>query len=172
MAGKTRCMMHGGKTPKGTPGNRRHGLYSTHLTEKERAGWDDIQIGSLEDELRLLRVYVAHCVALDTTAANDPGSLELTEMRTTTGESASETIVTRRPDTSGRMNWLFGRIALLERTRADLIASTKDTGADPYDQARRIREALHAMEAVEHDGQCDAEGDEQKRAIAPNPSPL
>jgi hypothetical protein len=145
-------MMHGGKTPKGTPGNRRHGLYATHLTEEERAGWHDIQIGALDDELRLLRVYIARCVALDASEANNPDSLELVEIRTTAGDSPSETVVTRRPDTSSRLNWLFGRLALLERTRADLIASAKSAGEDPHDQARRIREALRAMEAVEHDG--------------------
>ncbi|MGF7213025.1 hypothetical protein GGE65_007661 [Skermanella aerolata] len=145
-------MMHGGKTPKGTRGNRRHGLYSNHLTEEEQAGWDDIQIGvgAIDDELRLLRVYVARCVALDAGAANDPSSLELIEVRTTTGESPSETVVTRRPDTSSRLNWLFGRIALLERTRADLIVSTKDSGEDATDKARQIRDALRAMIAVEN----------------------
>jgi hypothetical protein len=35
---------------------------------------------------------------------------------------------------------------------ADRVFATKDAGADPHDQARRVRDALRAMEAVEHDG--------------------
>jgi hypothetical protein len=35
---------------------------------------------------------------------------------------------------------------------ADRVLALKDAGADPHDQARRVREALRAMEAIEHDG--------------------
>jgi hypothetical protein len=35
---------------------------------------------------------------------------------------------------------------------ADRVFAVKDAGNDPNDQARRIREALRAMESVEHDG--------------------
>jgi hypothetical protein len=35
---------------------------------------------------------------------------------------------------------------------ADRVFAVGDTGADPNDQARRVRDALRAMEAVEHDG--------------------
>jgi hypothetical protein len=35
---------------------------------------------------------------------------------------------------------------------ADRVFAVRDAGADPHDQARRVRDALRAMEAVEHDG--------------------
>ncbi|QQP94038.2 hypothetical protein IGS68_35090 (plasmid) [Skermanella sp. TT6] len=147
MAGKTRCMMHGGKTPKGTRGNRTHGLYSRHLTADEQAQWDDISLGAVDDELRLLRVYLARCVALDAGTAD----LELAEVRRTSGAGGdTETTIAKRPDTSGRMNWLIGRIALLERTRSDMIVAQQQAGKDPYEQARMIREALDAMAKIEN----------------------
>src|SRR3954462_843843 len=86
MRGKTRCMMHGGKTPTKTKGNRKHGLYSVHLTEAEQAQWDSIQLGVVDEELKMLRIYLARCVALDATISKDPNSttnnasMELTEV--------------------------------------------------------------------------------------------
>src|SRR3954447_12145015 len=65
MTGKTRCRLHGGKTPTGTKGNRKHGLYSQHLTQVEQAQWDSVQVGAVDDELKMLRIYLARCVALD-----------------------------------------------------------------------------------------------------------
>lgn len=35
---------------------------------------------------------------------------------------------------------------------ADRVLAVRDVGADPHDQARRVRDALHAMQAVENDG--------------------
>jgi hypothetical protein len=33
-----------------------HGLYSSALSEEERDLWDDIQLGNVDDELRLCRI--------------------------------------------------------------------------------------------------------------------
>jgi hypothetical protein len=35
---------------------------------------------------------------------------------------------------------------------ADRVLALRDAGADPHDQARRVRDALRAMQAVENDG--------------------
>jgi hypothetical protein len=35
---------------------------------------------------------------------------------------------------------------------ADRVLAVRDVGADPHDQARRVRDALRAMQAVENDG--------------------
>lgn len=141
--------MHGGKTPKGTRGNRTHGFYSRHLTADEQAQWDGISLGAVDDELRLLRVYLARCVALDAISPD----LELAEVRRTAGaDGVFETTIAKKPDVSGRMNMLVGRIALLERTRAEMIAAGKAAGEDPNDKARQIRDALRAMIEVESDG--------------------
>ena len=131
MKGKARCAMHGGKTPTGTKGNRTHGLYSTHLTEAEQERWDSIQVGVLDDELRMLRIYLARCVALDATmnAPLSADGLELSEVRRSSSDEEGLTrtdAISRRPDVMGRMNWIVGRIAQLEKTRTELIAAAKE----------------------------------------------
>src|SRR3954467_5351384 len=127
LRGKLRCMMHGGKTPSGKHtgkknGNHRHSLYSAHLTEAEQAQWDNIQLGVVDEELRMLRIYLARCVALDATISKDPNSttnsasMELTEVRRSSGPEGpiSVDVISKRPDVMSRMNWLIGRIGQLE----------------------------------------------------------
>jgi len=136
MLGKERCRLHGGKTPKGKhTGPLKHGLYSSALSEEERDLWDDIQLGNVDDELRLCRIQLRRAMNLDAAIAkapNDPKNLvgvELVEIRRTTGNGKSSTDVTsKRPDIAGRMNALIGRIAQLEKTRAELIAAQAQSG--------------------------------------------
>jgi hypothetical protein len=65
MLGKNRCRLHGGKTPKGTKGNRTHGLYSAGLSDEERELWDDIQLGNVDDEIRLCRIQLRRAMNMD-----------------------------------------------------------------------------------------------------------
>jgi hypothetical protein len=135
MLGKNRCRLHGGKTPTGTKGNRTHGLYSAALSEEEREIWDDIQLGNVDDELKLCRIQLRRAMNLDASiskAPNDPKNLvgiELVEIRRTTGNGKSSTDATsKRPDIAGRINTLIGRIAQLEKTRSELIAAQAQNG--------------------------------------------
>jgi hypothetical protein len=129
-------MMHGGKTPTKTKGNRKHGLYSAHLTEAEQAQWDGIQLGVVDEELKMLRIYLARCVALDAQISKDPNSttnsasMELTEVRrsSVTDGPSSVDAISKRPDVMGRMNWIIGRIGQLEKTRAELLAAERANG--------------------------------------------
>lgn len=134
-------MLHGGKTPSGKHtgkknGNHRHSLYSAHLTEAEQQQWDNIQLGVVDEELKMLRIYLARCVALDATISKDPNStvnsvsMELTEVRrsSVTDGPSSVDAISRRPDVMGRMNWILGRIAQLEKTRAELLAAERAAG--------------------------------------------
>jgi hypothetical protein len=137
MNGKTRCRLHGGKTPKGTKGNRTHGLYSEALSDEERALWDEMQLGTVDDEIRLCRIQLRRAMNLEASISkspNDPKNLagiELVEIRRTTGGGKSSTdAVSKRPDIHGRMNWLLGRIAQLEKTRAELIAAASEKGGE------------------------------------------
>lgn len=137
LKGKTRCMMHGGATPKGKhTGNLKHGLYSAHLTEAEQAQWDGIQLGVVDEELKMLRIYLARCVALDATISKDPNStvnsasMELTEVRRSSGPEGpiSVDVISKRPDVMSRMNWIIGRIGQLEKIRAELLAAERAAG--------------------------------------------
>src|SRR4051794_38640591 len=65
MKGKKRCLAHGGKTPKGTPGNRKHGLYSAYLSDDEAAQWDSIPLGDVDAEIRMCRVWLSRAMALE-----------------------------------------------------------------------------------------------------------
>ncbi|EWY36159.1 hypothetical protein N825_29790 [Skermanella stibiiresistens SB22] len=136
MKGKARCAAHGGKTPKGKhSGNRKHGLYSNALSEAEAAVWDAVPVGDVDAEIRMCKVWLARALELDSAIELDPHSssnkagLVLSEIRRSTkGEVKSTDVITRRPDTIVRINMLLGRIAQLERTRADLIASQAEHG--------------------------------------------
>ncbi|WP_052832798.1 HGGxSTG domain-containing protein [Skermanella aerolata] len=136
MKGRARCRLHGGKTPKGNhTGPMRHGLYSAALTEAEKAVWLDTPTGNVDDEIRMCKIWLARALALDSAINQDPHSssnksgLVLSEIRqSSSGDSKSTDVITRRPDTIARINMLLGRIAQLEKTRSDLIDSQAEHG--------------------------------------------
>lgn len=156
LLGKARCKLHGGATPTGTKGNRIHGLYSVHLTQAEQAQWDDIPVGVVDDELRMLRVYLARCVALDARISTPPTAdgLELAEVRRSSSLDDGVTrtdAISRRPDIMGRMNWIVGRIASLEKVRAELLAAAQAAGDGVDDKARDLIDVIQTMTATEDD---------------------
>ncbi|QQP94036.1 hypothetical protein IGS68_35080 (plasmid) [Skermanella sp. TT6] len=136
MKGRTRCAAHGGKTPKGRhSGNLRHGLYSNALTETEAAAWDTVPLGDVDAEIRMCKVWLARAFELDNAISNAPASLTnkagmvLSEIRQSSqGEAKATDVITRRPDTALRINMLLGRIASLEKVRAELIAAQAEHG--------------------------------------------
>jgi len=134
MLGKNRCRLHGGKTPTGTRGNRTHGLYSVALNDEERELWDDMKLGTVDDELRLCRIQLRRAMTLEAEVSKSPNDVknlagvELVEIRRATGADKASTTdaVSKRPDIHGRMNWLIGRIAQLEKTRSELLAAASN----------------------------------------------
>ena len=132
-------MMHGGKTPKGRhSGNLKHGLYAAYLTEDEKAAWNDIPIGVVDDELRLCKVWLNRAFGLEDEISHKPNSpdhlvgFELSEIRRSKDWKGDSTdVVSKRPDIMARINWLLGRIAQLEKTRVELIAAAKESGEGP-----------------------------------------
>ena len=82
LQGKTRCKLHGGKSTGAGAGNQNastHGIYKSVLSEEEQARWHDIEIGRLDDELRLWRTRLLRALAAEhaskTTAAGSAPSL-------------------------------------------------------------------------------------------------
>lgn len=76
MEGKARCKLHGGAStgaPKGNSNAVKHGFYSDALLPDERALYERVEVGSLDDEIRLARVKLHRFVRLS-------GSLELQDM--------------------------------------------------------------------------------------------
>lgn len=130
MKGKKRCLSHGGKTPTGTKGNRKHGLYGAYLSKDEQEQWNEIPLGDVDNEIRMCRVWLSRCMALEVAIAADANSakntvgFELSEIRQSTNPNGKSTdAVSKRPDIMGRVNWLLGRIAQLEKTRTELLTA-------------------------------------------------
>jgi len=67
-----RCRMHGGKSKgptkpaklKGNTNAVTHGFYSNALQPEERELWDRVQLGSLDDEIRLARIKLHRLVKM------------------------------------------------------------------------------------------------------------
>lgn len=135
MKGKNRCLAHGGKTPKSQNrgkenGNHKNGLYVQHLTPEEQEAWDSVSLGTVDHELKLCRIMLSRCIALLAKIDENPNStqnmagFELSEIKRSVHQDISRVETTsKRPDVMGRANMLLGRIAQLEKTRAELLAA-------------------------------------------------
>lgn len=100
-----RCRMHGGSSTGAPPGNDnavKHGIYRSVLSDEECANYDNVEIGSLDDELRLARVRLARALKCE---RDNPAP-----------EHDYPAIVDR----------LLARIAGLEMGRAKLLRSSDD----------------------------------------------
>ena len=156
MKGKARCRMHGGKTPKGTRGNRSHGIYSDALTDEETGLWADIvaRLGTVDEEIHMVRVQLRRALIAQhkADAAKGRASLEMVEIRESDAgfEGGPRVdVISKRTDFHAIIDRLSGRLANLEKTRAELLAAEREAGADPADKAREVAEALKAMRTLE-----------------------
>jgi hypothetical protein len=157
MLGKERCRLHVGKTPKGKhTGPMTHGLYSKSMSLAEKEVWNDIPLDTLDDEIRMCRIWLARAGALDYEVGQNPHDrkdmtgFELTEIRRTTGGGKTSTdAISKRPDLWARKDRLLGRLAHLVKTRAELIAQAQATGEGPGDVARDLVDTLRPMRRTE-----------------------
>src|SRR3954468_19111321 len=76
LKGKTRCKLHGGATPTARhTGPLKHGLYSAALTEAEAAAFDDVQLGNVDQEIRMCKIWLGMAMELDSAINRDPHSM-------------------------------------------------------------------------------------------------
>lgn len=157
-----RCRMHGGTNPGAPKGNQNavtHGFYARGLHPDEAAGWDDVPLGDLDNEIKLCRVQLARVTAAQRAFEDDPEDetlLTLTEV--TAGEEGveikdrgdghdgggiklpasktSRSITRSRPDYHKLVLSLTGRIADLEARRKILM----DGGEKKFHEVRFIIE--------------------------------
>ena len=122
-------MMHGGKTPTKTRGNRVHGLYSKALSPDEQAVWDDISLDSLDEEIKMTRIWLARAGVLDYEISQDSNStaaltgFDLVEIRRSSdGSGVNTDAISKRPDLWARKDRLLGRLAQLVKTRVEMEA--------------------------------------------------
>lgn len=138
MKGKSRCKNHGGATPTARhTGNKKHGLYSAALSPDEAAMWDAISLDSLDEEIKMTRIWLARAGVLDYAVSLEPNAtgnltgFNLVEIRRSSDQNGSGTdAISRRPDLSARQDRLLGRLAQLIKTRAELEAMKTQQG-DP-----------------------------------------
>jgi hypothetical protein len=126
------------------------------MSPAEKEAWDTIPLDTLDDEIRMCRIWLARAGALDYEVGqnpHDPKSMtgfELVEIKRTTGGGKSSTdAVSKRPDLWARKDRLLGRLAHLVKTRAELIASRQAAGDGAGDFARDIVDTLKAMRRTE-----------------------
>jgi hypothetical protein len=137
LKGKTRCKLHGGATPKGLKNAVKHGIYRKTLSDEEQDMWAEIQIGSVDDEIRMMKVMLNRAIELNAAirlSPNDPKNLagfELTEIqRSSKGGKNDINSTSKRPDTVAMIDRFAGRIASLEKTRAELLAAAAGEGGE------------------------------------------
>lgn len=151
-AGSLRCKWHGGKSL------RKHGIYAAVLSEEEQNAYDQIPIGRLDDELKIARIRLMRALKAKKEvddAPDDPtnrAGMEIAEIKQRTGKAGEQTvraeqeISRRRTDYEAIIDRYLGRIGSLERTRAELLATTDID--NPDEVARSIQDTVLAMHSL------------------------
>lgn len=119
-----RCRLHGGTNPGAPKGNqnaRKFGIYSDTLTADERSIWNDIELGTLDDDIKIAKLQLRRALIAQAKAEEGDG-LEL-EVETDSNGPAGSTKSTqrRRRGYEDIINRLLGRIGDLEAKRAELL---------------------------------------------------
>jgi hypothetical protein len=147
--GSARCKLHGGGSSKANKGNqhaRKHGIYSDTLTDDEHILWDDIGIGTLDDDIKIAKLQLRRALMAQAKAeAGDGLVLDMESVHSQAEEAVAEgdepetpakpsrTVQRRRPGYEDIINRLLGRIGDLEAKRAEMIKKLdpEDDGPAP-----------------------------------------
>ena len=118
--GSSRCKLHGGKSsgPKEQRGNKNAAkpgsIYSQFLTDAENDMLAGIELGRVDDELRLTRIRLMRALGRENEFGNE---LELDSEKLEDGE---KTTTSKVRDYSSLIDRLTARVESLERTKEDL----------------------------------------------------
>lgn len=128
-----RCRMHGGKATGAPTGNRNAAtpgsIYSRYFTEEEKDLAAQIELGKVDEELRLTRIRLMRALAREAEYGN---TLELdSEKRepviidgVVVAGAEQVTTTSKVRDYTGLIDKLTARIESLERTRAELAKNS------------------------------------------------
>jgi hypothetical protein len=133
------------------------------MSQAEKAMWDTIPIDTLDEEIRMIRVWLARAAKLEYEISQDSNStanlagFDLTEIRRSNNGMGmvSTDAISKRPDLWARKDRLLGRLAQLLKTRTEMIAAAQAAGEGVDDKARDLIGAIHAMTAVEDDEEVE-----------------
>ena len=143
-----RCRMHGGAgsgAPKGNANHLIHGIYSNSIRPGEHELYDQIPIGTVDDELRLVRLQLrrtAEAIMKAEDAPADPALLEIAEMANRKMNSSGgqgdkqrqDNLLKRvRPDWRVQLSRLLNQIAQLERLRLSIKQAARSMELDVDD---------------------------------------
>lgn len=138
LIGKTRCKLHGGKStgaPKGNQNNLKSGgIYSQFFTDEEKQLSTELELGSLDDELRLTKIRLMRALKAEAEQQEQIDKLELeayTESPVLIGGFPDEEeLITvkqfKRRDYTSIIDRLTARIESLETRRASLVQMSLD----------------------------------------------
>lgn len=126
--GSKRCKLHGGKSA-GALGNKNAAkpgsIYSQFLTDDENDLLARIELGRVDDELRLTRIRLMRALARESEFGNtleiDSEKVEPEEVDGVPTGNAKVTRTSKVRDYSTLIDRLTARIESLERTRAELL---------------------------------------------------
>lgn len=149
-----RCRMHGGSSPGAPAGNKRSAkpgsIYSKFLTPEETALLPSIELGSVDDELRLTRIRLMRALATEHERADTLEVYEEVE-RTGGGEySPGDEQKRRTRDYAGLIDRLTARIESLEARRSILQQQQLDAELKRLD-AEKLRLELRDKGAGKDD---------------------
>lgn len=135
-----RCRFHGGMStgaPKGNKNALKHGIYASAISADEVTLWGEIEIGSVDDEIRIAKLQLFRAVNAQT-KADESGEIEIESTYSLVSKDEKDakkgsvaTTRKRRPfeDIIHRM---LGRVGDLEAKRAELLRnSPRDTDDTP-----------------------------------------
>ena len=116
--GSSKCKLHGGAASKANKANKHAAkpgsIYSQFLTDEENDVLASIDLGRVDDELRLTRIRLMRALARENEFGNE---LEIDSEKIEDGEKATTSKVR---DYSGLIDRLTARVESLERTKEDL----------------------------------------------------
>jgi hypothetical protein len=133
--GKEVCRVHGGASegaPKENQNAKKHGIYGKHLTEEEKADFDDVsaKLGSLDAEITLLRFRLMRALDAEAKAweADPKNGLEVIQAheREASEFGPGDETVRKRVDYGEHVERIARRIESLERTRAELAKLARE----------------------------------------------
>lgn len=124
MEGKRRCKLHGGASTGPRKGSRNAAkpgsLYSAYLTAEERKVANSLTLGSVDEEIRLTRIRLMRALRLEEERA------DTAELDSEVERDGAENVTAHHErhlkvrDYAGLIDRLTARIAMLEKTRAEL----------------------------------------------------
>lgn len=149
VVGARRCKLHGGNNKPAKKGNKHAAKpgspYSRFMTDDERVIAESLELGDVDDELRLTRIRLMRALQREQEKCDEPELDERTERDVAEHVGARSEEKFKVRDYSALIDRLTARIESLEARRATLIQQRAD--ADLKQRADKRAAELHKLEA-------------------------